>query len=71
MQNTYREIKKIVREQNLSREQIVHTLVATVVASCCDECAEKMRTEEFLNSVRQLARELLVCAELSKKSGAA
>jgi len=70
MQNPYREIKKVIQEKNLTREQVVHALMAIVFSRCCDGCAENLRNDDFVSALDHLAAELLVCAELSKQSAA-
>jgi hypothetical protein len=70
MQNPYREIKKVIQKKNLTREQVVHALMATVFSRCCDECAEHFRSEDFMTSLDHLAAELMVCAKISKQSAA-
>jgi hypothetical protein len=70
MQNAYREIKKVIQDKNLTRDQLVHALMATVFSRCCDTCAENLRSEEFNLALDRLASDLLLCAEMSKQNAA-
>jgi len=70
MQNPYREIKKVVQGKNLTQEQLVHALMATVFSRCCDSCAENFRSEEFVLAFDRLTSDLLLCEKIAKENAA-
>ena len=67
--NPYRELKEIVRNRELDPEGFVHAVMATVYSTCCDCCADYLRSEKFLKAFDRMAVELALCRRISREHG--
>jgi hypothetical protein len=67
MKNPYRRLKKIVENEEIGSEELLHTLLASVFSECCETCNAKLHSEEFADSFHHLVKELRFCKNLSKR----
>jgi hypothetical protein len=67
MNNPYRRFKKIINDDNVESEELLHALLASVFAEGCETCNQKFHSEEFAKGFHQLLREMRFCRSLSSQ----
>ena len=68
--NPFRLLKEIAEAHDLSMEELIHVLMASVYLECCNDCGDKLHSEAFLKAVDHLAGELKLCREISRRNAA-
>jgi hypothetical protein len=71
MSNPFKELKQIARNHNLSTEELLHALMATMLAECCDQCNDNLHSEKFLQTFDHLLSDLEFCKRVKAASKAA
>jgi len=67
MKNPYRRLKKIVEDEHIPSDELLHALLASVFSECCDGCNKKLHSEEFAESFHHLVKELRFCKSLTQR----
>lgn len=65
MGNPYRRLKRIVNEEAIDSEELLHALVASVFSHSCDSCNQKFHSEEFSEHFRHLVKEIRFCRDVT------
>ena len=66
MTNPYRRFRKIIENENIDSDELLHALLASVFAESCDTCNQKFHSEEFAEGFRHLLGEMRFCRSISE-----
>jgi hypothetical protein len=68
--NPFQELKQIATAHNLSMEELIHILMASVYLECCNDCVDQLHSPEFLKAVENLAGQLKLCKAIAGREAA-
>jgi hypothetical protein len=67
MSNPFRELRQITQNhKNLTADELLHALQATIYAECCDQCNDHLHSQKFLEAFDHLLSDLEFCKRVQE-----
>jgi hypothetical protein len=70
MKNSFHEIETVIQSESIDSRDALRALLASIYLDCCDECSTRLRSDEFLEALSHLLKEMKLCRELTSKNAA-
>jgi hypothetical protein len=65
--NPYKRLKDIIQGKPVSRDDLIHSLMATVFLECCESCIDKLHSDEYMQRFEKRLQEMDKTRELSRR----
>jgi hypothetical protein len=70
MKNPFHQIENLIQTESADPRDGLRALLASIYLDCCDECSAKLRSDEFLEALAHMLKEMKLCRELTSKNAA-
>lgn len=65
--NPYKRLKDIIQGKTVSKDELIHSLMATVYLECCDTCIDKLHSDEYMQRFEKRLQEMNKTRELLRR----
>ena len=65
--NPYKRLKDILQGKRVSKDDLIHSLMATVYLECCESCIDRLHSDAYMQRFEKRLVEMNKTRELSRR----